>query len=208
MRRQVTDDKSMGKEERKKFQVHHAPQISREAKLVKLADKLYNLSGLLTNKPKTWSAVRTQGYFVWAQRVVAGTLLLYIRKDMLPREARTSCYVLFVSAIGGGREIVSRVTDITDKDYAERTKHWKRNSMKCLRANSKRMGNTILRSQRATWISFWRSITRACAWQMTRSPRPSRHHVPVIPNTLECWCAIEGTINVLPFYTTALFMTE
>lgn len=43
---EVTDDKSLPKQERKRQQVEHAPHCSRQAKLVKLADKLYNLRDL------------------------------------------------------------------------------------------------------------------------------------------------------------------
>lgn len=44
--REVTDDKSLPKQERKRQQVAHAPHCSHQAKLVKLADKLYNLRDL------------------------------------------------------------------------------------------------------------------------------------------------------------------
>ena len=40
---EVTDDKSLEKQERKQLQITHAPHSSHQAKLVKLADKLYNL---------------------------------------------------------------------------------------------------------------------------------------------------------------------
>ncbi|XP_035037305.1 guanosine-3',5'-bis(diphosphate) 3'-pyrophosphohydrolase MESH1 isoform X3 [Hippoglossus stenolepis] len=43
---EVTDDKSLPKQERKRLQVEHAAHCSRQAKLVKLADKLYNLRDL------------------------------------------------------------------------------------------------------------------------------------------------------------------
>lgn len=43
---EVSDDKDLSKQERKRLQVVHAPHKSREAKLVKLADKLYNLRDL------------------------------------------------------------------------------------------------------------------------------------------------------------------
>lgn len=43
---EVTDDKSLPKQERKRLQVDHAPHSSNQAKLVKLADKLYNLRDL------------------------------------------------------------------------------------------------------------------------------------------------------------------
>ncbi|KAG9352297.1 hypothetical protein JZ751_020710 [Albula glossodonta] len=44
--REVTDDKTLAKQERKRQQVEHAPHCSHQAKLVKLADKLYNLRDL------------------------------------------------------------------------------------------------------------------------------------------------------------------
>ena len=43
---EVTDDKSLPKQQRKNLQVINAPHKSPEAKLVKLADKLYNLRDL------------------------------------------------------------------------------------------------------------------------------------------------------------------
>lgn len=43
---EVTDDRSLPKQERKRHQVEHAPHCSPQAKLVKLADKLYNLRDL------------------------------------------------------------------------------------------------------------------------------------------------------------------
>src|SRR5688572_13561081 len=39
----LTDDKSLPKQERKDRQVRHAPDLSRDAALVKLADKICNL---------------------------------------------------------------------------------------------------------------------------------------------------------------------
>ena len=43
---EVTDDKDLPAAERKRLQVVKAPKKSKEAKLVKLADKLYNLRDL------------------------------------------------------------------------------------------------------------------------------------------------------------------
>lgn len=43
---EVTDDKTLPKHERKLLQVEHARHSSHQAKLVKLADKLYNLRDL------------------------------------------------------------------------------------------------------------------------------------------------------------------
>ena len=67
---EVTDDKSLSKVERKRQQVEHARTMSSEARLVKLADKLDNLSDLATRPPSSWSLARIQGYFCWAWTVV------------------------------------------------------------------------------------------------------------------------------------------
>ncbi|XP_041812170.1 guanosine-3',5'-bis(diphosphate) 3'-pyrophosphohydrolase MESH1 [Chelmon rostratus] len=69
---EVTDDKSLPKQERKRQQVEHAPHCSHQAKLVKLADKLYNLRDLNRCTPVGWTAERVQEYFVWACEVVKG----------------------------------------------------------------------------------------------------------------------------------------
>lgn len=55
---EVTDDKSLPKQERKRLQIEHALTASREAKLVKLADKLYNLRDLQKEIPQGWTEVR------------------------------------------------------------------------------------------------------------------------------------------------------
>ncbi|XP_014264849.2 guanosine-3',5'-bis(diphosphate) 3'-pyrophosphohydrolase MESH1 [Maylandia zebra] len=67
---EVTDDKSLPKQERKRLQVEHAPHCSQQAKLVKLADKLYNLRDLNRCTPVGWTAERVQEYFLWAFEVV------------------------------------------------------------------------------------------------------------------------------------------
>ena len=69
---EVTDDKRLAKEDRKRLQIEHAPKISRRAKLVKLADKLYNLRDLNRTAPVGWSETRVHEYFEWAANVVAG----------------------------------------------------------------------------------------------------------------------------------------
>ncbi|NXF59531.1 MESH1 pyrophosphohydrolase, partial [Ciccaba nigrolineata] len=69
---EVTDNKALPKMERKRLQIERAPGSSPRAKLVKLADKLYNLRDLNRCTPQGWSAQRVQEYFQWAARVVAG----------------------------------------------------------------------------------------------------------------------------------------
>lgn len=70
----MTDDKSLPKAERKRLQVVHAPGKSRQAKLVKLADKLYNLRDLQRQMPIGYTEQRVQEYFEWAAQVVSGLL--------------------------------------------------------------------------------------------------------------------------------------
>ncbi|XP_043840274.1 guanosine-3',5'-bis(diphosphate) 3'-pyrophosphohydrolase MESH1-like isoform X2 [Dromiciops gliroides] len=69
---EVTDNKALPKLERKRLQVENAAHSSRGAKLVKLADKLYNLRDLNRCTPKGWSEQRVQEYFEWAAQVVKG----------------------------------------------------------------------------------------------------------------------------------------
>lgn len=67
---EVTDDKSLPKPARKQAQVDHAPHLSREAKLVKLADKTCNLRDMNVNPPYGWPLRRRREYFDWAKRVI------------------------------------------------------------------------------------------------------------------------------------------
>jgi len=69
---EVTDNKQLSKEDRKRLQIEHAPHISHRAKLVKLADKLYNLRDLTRSTPVGWSQTRVHEYFEWAAKVVSG----------------------------------------------------------------------------------------------------------------------------------------
>jgi hypothetical protein len=68
---EVTDDKTLPKDERKLRQIEHASEISRRAKLLKLADKTSNLRSLADSPPADWSLERKQQYLQWAQDVVA-----------------------------------------------------------------------------------------------------------------------------------------
>jgi GTP diphosphokinase / guanosine-3',5'-bis(diphosphate) 3'-diphosphatase len=67
---EVTDDKSLLKAERKRLQVEHAAAISREAKLVKLADKICNVRDMANHPPAKWDLARRREYFEWAKAVV------------------------------------------------------------------------------------------------------------------------------------------
>jgi guanosine-3',5'-bis(diphosphate) 3'-pyrophosphohydrolase len=67
---EVTDDKSLGRQERKQQQIDHAAQASKQAKLVKLADKITNLRDVANSPPPEWSLERRQEYFDWAKKVI------------------------------------------------------------------------------------------------------------------------------------------
>lgn len=67
---EVTDDKSLPKQERKRLQIEHAATVSRAAKLVKLADKICNVRDMSESPPVDWTIERRAEYFTWAKQVV------------------------------------------------------------------------------------------------------------------------------------------
>jgi (p)ppGpp synthase/HD superfamily hydrolase len=69
---EVTDDKSLPKEQRKRLQIEDAPEKSARAAVLKLADKTSNLTAMAVSPPATWSAGRRLEYVQWARDVVAG----------------------------------------------------------------------------------------------------------------------------------------
>jgi (p)ppGpp synthase/HD superfamily hydrolase len=69
---EVTDDKSRPKADRKRKQVESAPTKSREAKLIKLADKTSNLRAVANSPAPDWSIERRLEYVAWAKQVIAG----------------------------------------------------------------------------------------------------------------------------------------
>ena len=69
---EVSDDKSLPKQERKRLQIVNAPHKSHKARLIKLADKLYNLRDLTKSTPEAWSEQRVQEYYEWAAKVLRG----------------------------------------------------------------------------------------------------------------------------------------
>lgn len=68
--REVTNDKTISKEMRKRMQIITASHKSKGAAQIKLADKLYNLNDLMNNTPEDWTQVRIDRYYEWAQSVV------------------------------------------------------------------------------------------------------------------------------------------
>ena len=69
---EVSDDKSLPKQDRKRLQIENAPHKSNSAKLIKLADKSCNVRDLVYMPPESWSTERRREYLLWAEKVVAG----------------------------------------------------------------------------------------------------------------------------------------
>jgi len=67
---EVTDNKSLPRERRKRLQVEHAHRLSPAAALVKIADKIANLRDMTDSPPADWPLQRRQDYFDWAKEVV------------------------------------------------------------------------------------------------------------------------------------------
>lgn len=69
---EMTDDTRLPKTLRKQLQIEHAPALSRQAKAIKLADKIANVRDVIDQPPWDWPHARRVEYLAWAERVVAG----------------------------------------------------------------------------------------------------------------------------------------
>ena len=70
--RELTDDKSLEKGERKRLQIEHARESSIHAKQVKIADKICNVRDITVSPPADWPLQRRREYLTWSEKVVAG----------------------------------------------------------------------------------------------------------------------------------------
>lgn len=69
---EVTDDKQLPKHIRKRLQIVGISEKSKEAKILKIADKISNVMDVLNNPPQGWSEGEIQEYIAWSEQVVAG----------------------------------------------------------------------------------------------------------------------------------------
>lgn len=69
---ELTDDKSLPKDERKRLQTVNALKKSASACLVTLADKSSNVAAISHSPPADWSLERRLEYIEWAKSVVDG----------------------------------------------------------------------------------------------------------------------------------------
>ncbi len=72
MVQELTDDKDLAKQDRKRLQVEHAPELSAGAALVKICDKISNVTDVTHSPPPDWNRERRLQYLDWATTVVAG----------------------------------------------------------------------------------------------------------------------------------------
>jgi len=69
---EVTDDTTLVKADRKRFQIEHAPHLSERAKHIKLADKIANVRCVMEAPPAKWPLSRRKEYLDWTEQVIAG----------------------------------------------------------------------------------------------------------------------------------------
>jgi GTP diphosphokinase / guanosine-3',5'-bis(diphosphate) 3'-diphosphatase len=86
---ECTDDKSLPQAERKRLQVEHASHKTNDARLIKLADKITNVSDIIHAQ---WPVERKRAYLEWAAQVAVGlhgvNAALDARFDSALNEAR------------------------------------------------------------------------------------------------------------------------
>ena len=90
---EVTDDKGLDKAERKRLQIEHSKHLSAKAKMIKMADKISNITDIVRVPPEHWDDDRRLAYFDWSEKVAAGcrdaNQRLAERFDELVSEARS-----------------------------------------------------------------------------------------------------------------------
>ena len=67
---ELTDDMTLAKDERRRWQVEHAPGLSPDAKRIKLADKASNLREMAEDPPEDWTVENRRAYAQWGRDVV------------------------------------------------------------------------------------------------------------------------------------------
>jgi len=69
---EVSDNKGLPVEERKRLQIIHTTNLSERAKKLKIADKICNILDIKNNPPVNWPLERKLRYLDWAKQVVEG----------------------------------------------------------------------------------------------------------------------------------------
>lgn len=69
---ELSDDKGLTWQERKRFEIDHAQHLSDTGKLIKLSDKTSNVADTASNPPGEWTLSRRRDYLEFARLVAAG----------------------------------------------------------------------------------------------------------------------------------------
>ena len=67
---ELTDNKLLSYSERKQLQIDHAPKLSKDASLVKIADKISNITDVINESLPEWDINRCKEYIDWAEAVI------------------------------------------------------------------------------------------------------------------------------------------
>ena len=67
---ELTDNNQLTFSQRKQMQIDNAPHLSKDATLVKIADKISNVSDVIENPPSEWNQKRCNKYVDWAEAVM------------------------------------------------------------------------------------------------------------------------------------------
>jgi (p)ppGpp synthase/HD superfamily hydrolase len=84
---EVTDDRTLDREQRKLQQIVGAPGKTLRARMIKIADKIANLRSIAESPPLGWSSRRKHEYIAWARQVVAACGRTNARLEALFEEA-------------------------------------------------------------------------------------------------------------------------
>ena len=77
----VSDDKTLPKDERKRRQIEHAKKISKGAALIKLGDKISNVTDVINSPPEDWDINRRKEYLDWAEKVIENCPKVNVRME-------------------------------------------------------------------------------------------------------------------------------
>ena len=67
---ELTDNDMLTFSKRKQMQIDNAPYLSKDATLVRIADKISNVSDVIENPPPEWNQKRCNKYVDWAEAVM------------------------------------------------------------------------------------------------------------------------------------------
>ncbi|GBC04655.1 hypothetical protein RclHR1_00580020 [Rhizophagus clarus] len=120
---ECTDDKTLEKEEIKRLQIEHTPHLSKQAKEVKLADKLYNLKDIKRDVPTGWSKERVQGKSLIGQLndnfINLLTSYIYLYTFIYYKKKKKKEYYIWAKKVtDGARGINQKLEEQLDEIYA------------------------------------------------------------------------------------------